>query len=495
MHIVHIASELAPIAKTGGLGDVLYGLCKELVRQGHKVTILLPKYDTINYNLLQNLQVYQRDLWSYDGEHCYHNTIWSATLEELTVFLLEPHHPSYLFSRGTIYGCIDDIDRFFYFSRAAMEFLFKTDLKADLLHVHDWQTALIPVLQQDMYKPLGWKPLKTVLTLHNLEHQGKCSPKDLTRFGLRGNEYLTQDKLQDPQQLDLINTLKGGILYADAITTVSPSYKEEISEAGGGFGLHDVIKQSQKKICGILNGIDEDFWNPKTDKHLKYPFRNIHDLAFVKNDKELNKKSLRAELGLTETNVPIVAYIGRLVEQKGPFLIAEAFKYLLSKGAQCIILGSAYPGEILDFFLKLQSTYKSNPNGKIILAYNESLSHKIYAASDMLLAPSLFEPCGLTQMIALRYGSIPVVRKTGGLADTIFDVDAPSYKESDKNGFTFEKADAKELIQTLDRALKLFEKTPTSWQKLLENGFLKDFSWKKAAKEYSELYSFLNFQT
>ncbi|MBS0628085.1 MAG: glycogen/starch synthase, partial [Verrucomicrobia bacterium] len=239
MHIIHIASELAPIAKVGGLGDVLYGLCKELHRQGHTVTIILPKYDTINYNLLKNLQVHYRDLWSYDGPNSYHNTIWSANLDDLHILLVEAHHPNYPFSRGSIYGSPDDIDRFFYFSRTCMEYLFKSNTKPDILHVHDWQTALIPILQKDMYQALGWKSIKTILTLHNLEHQGKCFPYHLTRTGLKGDDYLFEEKLQDPQNHHLLNILKGAILYADAITTVSSSYKKEIMKPPGGFGLHE----------------------------------------------------------------------------------------------------------------------------------------------------------------------------------------------------------------------------------------------------------------
>ena len=493
MHIIHIASELAPIAKVGGLGDVLYGLCKELVREGHTVHILLPKYDTINYNLLQNLQVYKRDLWSYDGEHCYHNTIWSADLDGLNLLLVETHHPGYLFNRGTIYGCPDDIDRFFYFSRTCMEFIFKSDLLPDVIHVHDWQTALIPLLQQDMYKALGWKPVKIALTLHNLEHQGKCFPHHLTRVGLRGYDYLFSDKIQDPQNPDLVNILKGGIAYSDIITTVSPSYKKEIMTSKEGFGLQDVLKKNQNKLHGILNGIDENFWNPELDIYLTNSFASHPPFTkekweLLQKNKELNKESVRAKLGLAPTKAPLIACIARLVEQKGVFLIAHAFKHILSTGAQCVILGTSSSKEILTIFQELQTTYKSNPNGKIILDYNEPLSHQIYAGSDMLIIPSLFEPCGLTQMIALRYGSIPIVRKTGGLADTVFDIDTASCKASDRNGFTFENPEEKEFSETLDRAIKLWKDNPKAWQKLILQGLTKDFSWKKAAQEYLKLY-------
>ncbi|MBM3199221.1 MAG: glycogen synthase, partial [Chlamydiae bacterium] len=223
MHIVHVCSELAPIAKVGGLADVVYGLSKELIRLGHTVHILLPKYDCIDYSKLQNLQVFYRDLWSYEGPYRYHNTVWSAQVENLLLFLLEPHHPSYFFSRGVLYGCADDIDRFLYFSRAAMEFIYKANLQPDVLHLHDWPTAILPLLQKDMYLSLGHKRCKTVLTLHNLEYQGHCLPKNLSQTGLKGEHYLSPHALQDPVNPHLLNLLKGGILYADVLTTVSPS--------------------------------------------------------------------------------------------------------------------------------------------------------------------------------------------------------------------------------------------------------------------------------
>lgn len=484
MYILHIATELASIAKTGGLGDVTYGLCKELQRQGHQVQVIMPKYDTIDYNKIRDLRVYYRDLWSYDGSERYHNTVWAAETDSLSLLLLEPHHPNYLFSRGTVYGCADDLHRFLYFSRAVTEFLFKSGLRPDILHLHDWPTAIIPVLQKDMYQTLGFAPIKTVLTLHNLEHQGKCFVHELSSTGLNGDAYLQPNSLQDPSDPHLINLLKGGILYADAITTVSPSYKKEILTQKEGFGLQNSLLENEKKLHGILNGIDEDFWNPEIDPHLPNsfpahpPFSNTI-WKQIQEGKALNKAQLRKRLGLEESNVPLVCCIGRIVEQKAPHLIIEAFKYILSKKGQCIILGSPYGDELNRIFHELQYTYKDNPNGMIILEYDEPLSHLLYAASDMLLMPSLFEPCGLSQMIALRYGCIPIVRKTGGLADTI----------TTKNGFIFESPTTKELFATIDEALCLWNNHKDKWLKQMEQGLSQDFSWKSAAKEYLAVYA------
>jgi len=483
MYILHIATELASIAKTGGLGDVTYGLCKELQRQGHQVQVLLPKYDIIDYNKLRDLRVYYRDLWSYDGAERYHNTIWSAEADSLPLLLLEPHHPKYLFNRGVVYGCADDVHRFLYFSRAVTEFLFKSGLRPDIIHLHDWPTALIPTLQKDMYQTLGFAPIKTVLTIHNLEHQGKCFVHELSSTGLNGDAYLQAGLFQDSCDPHLINLLKGGILYADAITTVSPSYKKEIVSDLGGFGLHNTLIDQEKKLYGILNGIDEDFWNPEIDPHLPYPFPAHPPFSpalwkQITEKKSLNKSHLQKRLNLEETNSPLVCCIGRLVEQKAPHLIIAAFKHILSQGGQCVILGSPYGDEIRKSFQELQESCKNTSKGAVILDYDEPLSHLLYAASDMLIMPSLFEPCGLSQMIALRYGCVPIVRKTGGLGDTI----------NTKNGFIFNNPTTEELCKTLDEALCLWKGHKDKWAKLIQQGLSQDFSWTSAAKEYLGVY-------
>lgn len=484
MHIVHISSELAPIAKVGGLGDVVYGLSKELARLGHHVHVILPKYDCIDYSKLQNLRVFYRDLWSYEGPYRYHNTVWSAQVENLSVFLIEPHHPNYFFSRGVLYGCPDDIDRFLYFSRAAMEFLFKSGLQLDVIHVHDWPTAIIPLLQKDMYQSLGWNPSKTVLTLHNLEHQGHCSPKNLSQTGLRGDSYLTPAALQDPNSPLLLNLLKGGIVYADALTTVSPSYEREIKTKGGGHGLEEILKQHQKKLTGILNGIDEDFWNPDKDPFLQANYHAHPPFSSQKWEQVIEKKAenklrLREQLGLEMSNAPLVACVTRLVPQKGPLLIAHAFRHILSAGAQCVILGSLFSDEMRELFSFLKAEYLSSSQGALLFDYNEPLAHMIYAAADILLVPSLFEPCGLSQMIALRYGCVPIVRKTGGLGDTIFE---------GKNGFIFQEMNKEEFNQTIDRAIALYKQDKIAWQKLMQKGMSKDYSWHSAAKDYLQVY-------
>ena len=494
MHIIHFASELAPIAKVGGLGDVVYGLSKELVRLGHTVEIILPKYDCIDYNLLKNIRICYRNLWSYDGAYQYNNTIWAAEVDGLSVLLIEPHHPNYLFSRGSIYNCEDDIDRFLYFSRTAMEFLFKSQRNLDVLHLHDWTVAIAPVLLQEMYLPLGMKQIPTVLTLHNVEHQGKCSPKNLSQIGLRGELYLQPSKLQDPKNPLLINLLKGGITYATALTTVSPAYEKEIQTPLGGHGLETLFYAHKEKITGILNGIDEDFWNPELDLYLTSRFNTYAPfsplkLKEIEEKKADNKKELQKKLGLEESkDRPLIVCISRLVQQKSPLLIAHAFRHVLAKGGQCVILGSTDCEKTEKLFTDLSLEHSSTHQGAILLKYNEPLSHLIYAASDLFVVPSLFEPCGLTQMIALRYGSIPVVRKTGGLSDTIFDVDSDAHPKSQRNGFVFKNPTKKDLTEALDRAMTLYKTDKEKWTDLQKQGMQMDYSWKKAGQKYCTLY-------
>lgn len=498
MYIVHIATELAPVAKVGGLGDVIYGLSKELARQGHTVEIILPKYDCLSFSELKNLKVEHRELWSFDGPQRFNNTVWSANVDGLKLLLIEPHHPQYYFSRGVIYGCHDDIDRFTYFSRVAMEYLFKTGKQPDAIHVHDWPTALVPVLYKDLYKPLGYKTAGTVLTIHNVEHQGKCQPHNLSRVGLRGDSYLVPEKMQDPFSSNLVNLLKGGIEYADRVTTVSPTYEKEIQTPEGGFGLQDVLIKNYKKLKGILNGIDEDFWNPEKDPYLiqKYPTHGIakDKLSDVLKGKKENKRYLRTHLRLKDSDAPLVASVTRLVPQKSPGLIKHALTRTVEKGGQFILLGSSPINHVHKEFEALQELLKDDGNATILLDKDEALAHLIFSAADMFIIPSLFEPCGLTQLIALRYGAVPIARMTGGLVDTVFDCDKSTRPADERNGFTFDFPDSKGVDWALLRALECYKKEPQKWQSLMLNGMRQDFSWKHAAPEYIALYRELPVQ-
>lgn len=487
MYIIHIAPELAPVAKVGGLADVVFGLARETQKGGHLVEVIIPKYDSIDYSQLHHLRPEYRDLWSFDGSSQYHNTIWSAEVEELKLFLVEPHHPSYFFSRGAIYGFADDIGRFTYFSRTVLEYLFKSGKRPDILHIHDWPTSVVAVLYKEMYIPLGFRVKGVVLTIHNLQYQGVCKPDDLTRIGLRGIDYLTPNKLQHPLMPHEINLVKGGIEYADFITTVSPTYQEEIKTPRGGHGLHQTLMQHEDKLCGILNGIDFKYWNPKTDPFL---FER-YSVETVFRGKYLNKINFRKKLGFKPSKAPLICSISRLDSQKGIGLIVYTLKHTVEKEGQFVLIGSSSNQEIELAFKSLQKELIKNKNVLIYLEYNEELAHQAYAASDMIVIPSLFEPCGLTQMIALRYGAVPLVRSTGGLADTIFDVDTSQKSVDERNGFCFEFPDRSGVEWALNRALSCYKETPERWKQIVFSGMNTDFSWERSSNAYIEIYQCL----
>ncbi len=493
MRIVHLCSELSPIVKIGGLADVVFSLAKEIANRGEQVEILLPKYDCLDYSALKNLHIEMRDLISYEGFQKINNTIWSAELGKLKILLLEAHHPGLYFSRGRVYGATDDIDRFVYFSRAAMEYLFKSNNHPDIIHLHDWPTALAAVLQKDMYSLLGMKNVRIMLTIHNIFHQGKCSPFNLDQAGLLGKSYLYPDKMQDPLIPSLVNLMKGGMLYADTVVTVSPTYRHEIMTVEGGYGLHEESKKIANKLWGILNGIDYEVWNPANDPHLVKHFsaencdvdEHMKEIIDAKHE---NRRFLQMHLAMKATQTPLVACISRLVPQKAPDLIKACLFRTLEKGGQFVFLGSHAPNDLEEEFLKLRQELHGNPNVAIWLDQDEALAHLLFASSDILVVPSIFEPCGLTQMIGLRYGSVPVVRETGGLADTVFDVDTAHVEEKRRNGFTFKYPDVNGLRWALDRAILCMTSDPKRWQEIQRRGLKSDFSWKNSAQDYLELY-------
>jgi starch synthase len=493
MHIVHIASELTPIAKVGGLADVLSGLSRELSWKKHDVDIIIPKYDCMDSNQVRDLAVdYQNLLSFYNGEW-HRNTVWVGWVENLKVYFIEPHHPHYFFNRGCYYGCDDDIERYLYFSRAALEFLYKKLLRPDIIHLHDWQTAAIAPLYKDMYNALGFNKSKLVFTIHNIEYQGKCAVPDLDRIGLKGSSYLEPSKLQDNNYPQSINLLKGAIVYSDFITTVSPNYAKEVQTPEGGKGLDKTLLQYTLKFQGILNGIDYSYWNPEIDRYLPAHFSS-REFPLNKKDKlTLDKKSyiksiLRQKLSLSEEYRPIVGCIARLVPQKGPELIKYAIKRTLELSGQFVLLGSSPIPEISKQFHELKHLYLDHPHVSLNLHHQEELAHLIYAGADMFIVPSIFEPCGLTQLIALKYGTVPIVRHTGGLADTVFDIDQSTKKNEERNGYSFEQPTPEGVKSALDRAVHCWFENPDKWHKLLINGMNIDYSWNSPSNLYIAIY-------
>lgn len=493
MYFIHIGSEMAPVAKVGGLGDVILGLSRELSWKGHDVDIIIPKYDCMDSDKVRDLSIHMRDLMSFYQGEWYSNTIWMGWVENLKVYFVEPHHPRHFFDRGCFYGCEDDIERYLYFSRTAMEFLYKKQLNPDILHIHDWQTAAIPLLYREMYNQLGYSKPKLIFTIHNIEYQGRCSPSDLLSIGLK-EELDLHPNLKDPIDPKLVNLMKGAINYSDYITTVSPTYSKEVLTQEGGKGLEKVLKSHSHKFKGVLNGIDYSYWNPELDPYLPAHFSPREEPENKKDRNTLDRKgflkmALRHRVGLAEGHKPIIGCVTRLVPQKGIELIKAALEFTLKHNGQFVLLGSSPIPEITTEFLEIKHRYDDDPNIQLILHHEEELAHIIYAGTDIFIVPSIFEPCGLTQMIALKYGSIPVVRTTGGLADTIFDIDNDPEAETIGNGFTFSEPKPKEIENALSRAFEAWFHDQDRWRHLMIKGMNIDHSWDKPANVYLGIYN------
>ncbi|NOZ69936.1 MAG: glycogen synthase [Deferribacteres bacterium] len=487
MFIVMITSECAPAAKVGGLADVVFGLSRELEIRGNDVEIILPKYDCMRYDHIYALQAAYNDLWvPYYGQwvHC---TVYFGFVHGRKCFFIEPHSDRNFFNRGIFYGHHDDPERFAFFCRAALEFMLKSNKHPDIIHCHDWQTGLVPVLLFDIYKYLGMSHPRVCYTLHNMKHQGVTGDFILREVGLDNTGYyMHYDRLRDNFNPHAINLMKGGIVYSNFVTTVSPTYAEEIKYSDQNFGLGHTLHIHAVKFGGVLNGIDYDVWNPEIDRYIPYNY-GIGNIEA----KYGNKESLRHRLLLRQEFKPIIAYIGRLDSQKGVHLIRHAIFYALERGCQFVLLGSGPDHEINNYFLHLKHQLNDNPDCHLEIGYNEELAHLIYAGADMIIVPSLFEPCGLTQMIAMKYGTVPIVRHTGGLADTVFDADYAHKPYHERNGYVFHHFNYEGLESAMSRAIGMWYSYPQYFRELMINGMRYDYSWKNPGGHYLNIYEYI----
>ncbi|SPQ01853.1 Glycogen synthase 2 [Candidatus Sulfobium mesophilum] len=488
MYIVMVTAECAPVAKVGGLADVVYGLAHELEIRGNDVEIILPKYDCMRHDQIYGMQKIFNDLWVPFYDRRIHCSVFFGFVHGRKCFFIEPHSEKNFFNRGVYYGHQDDPERFTFFSRAALEFMFKTGKSPDVIHCHDWQTGIVPVLLFDIYKNLGMTHPRVCFTLHNLKHQGVTGGFILNAVGLgRAEHYFHHDRLRDNFYPGAINLMKAGIVYSNFVTTVSPSYAWEIQNTSLSYGLGQTLNTHAQKFGGVLNGIDYDVWNPAIDRHI--PHRYAVNTGQEKKYK--NKEALRNRLLLRQDYKPIVAYIGRLDHQKGVDLIRDSIFYSLANGCQFVLLGSSPDHGINNYFLSLKRQLNDNPDCHLEIGFDEELSHLIYAGSDMIVLPSLFEPCGLTQMIALKYGTVPVVRATGGLRDTVFDADYSSRPYHERNGYVFNDFNFKGLESALHRAIGMWYAYPQHFRELIVNGMRYDFSWNHPGRHYLNIYEYI----
>jgi starch synthase len=485
MYIVQIASECAPVIKAGGLGDVVYGLSRELEKSGHCVEVILPKYDCMRYDHIWGLHEAYRGLWVPWNGGVVNCTVHCGWVHGQLCFFIEPHCDESYFHRGVYYGATDDNMRFAFFSKAALEFLLKSNKRPDVIHCHDWQTGLLPVMLFEMYKYQGMETQRVCYTIHNFKHQGISGVEVLWATGLnRESYYFHYDRLMDNFNPLALNLMKGGIVYSNAFNTVSPHHAWEAQNTEIGCGLGGTIERHKNKFSGILNGISYEMWNPEDDALIP-----AHYSIETFEKKAKNKSALRERLLLAESDKPLVCFIGRLDSQKGVHLVHHAIYYAMHRGAQFVLLGSATEPSLNSWFWHEKSYLNENPDCHLELAYNEELAHLIYAAADMIVVPSNYEPCGLTQVISLKYGTVPVVRGVGGLVNTVFDYDYDeTHPLDERNGFVFYQQDKYALETAMNRALDLYYNEPELFQKLACRGMAYDYSWKDSAATYLALY-------
>ena len=468
MKVCFIAAEAAPFVKVGGLGDVIGSLPKSLRELGVDARVILPLYSSIDRERFGlKYKAYQFVDLGWRHSYC---GIFETEVDGVPCYFVDNEQ---YFNRDSIYGQIDDGERFAFFSKAALEILPALDFKPDVVNVNDWHTAL-SVIYLDVLKSHEaefYKDMKSVLSIHNIEFQGKFNPYEMGNlFGLE-NKYF--DALIYNGDLNL---LKGAIQLADRVNTVSETYAREILDPYFSYGLDKILNVEQGKLRGILNGIDVDKFNPKTDPMIPVNY----DLKTFE-DKVQNKLAFQKEMDLeVNADIPLIGMVTRLTHQKGIDLILQASEDILRTGAQLVILGTG--DAHYESALRSLEHYRHDRVRSILLFSNE-MSATIYAASDLFLMPSKTEPCGLSQLISMRYGTVPVVHRVGGLRDTVIP-----FTGVEGNGFTFESFQAGDMMDAIYRAVTCFYQSPDEWKQIIKNNLQKDVSWEQSAKKYLDLY-------
>ena len=474
--VVFIGSECYPFVKTGGLGDVMYALPKALVKQNCDVKVILPRYKCIPWKY-QEKMVYRG---SFDMTLCsdgrsFYVGIMEYVWDGVVYDFIDNEE---FFSDGNPYtNLIDDIPKYCYFAKAALAALNYMDWIPDIIHCHDWQAALVPVYLRTMFENTRLTTAKTILTIHNLRFQGIYNIPTIRYWSGLPDYVFNKDALK--QSYNDANMLKGGLTYANMITTVSNTYAGEIQTAYYGENLDAHMRYHNQKLRGIVNGIDVDIWNTATDERIYEQY----DITNVLEKKKENKRRLQEELGLVQDDHKfVIGLISRLTDQKGLDLVNAIIPQIMDEHTQIVVLGTGDP-QYENSFRYYENAYKGNVCSNIM--YDETRAHRIYAGADALLVPSQFEPCGLTQLIAMHYGTVPIVRETGGLKDT---VEPYNMFYNTGNGFTFDRYDAGLLLDAINRAKTVYFTNRWCWDEMVQRDMDKIVSWDNAAKQYKNLY-------
>lgn len=472
MNILFAAAEAWPFIKTGGLADVIGALPKALKQAGHDVRIVMPKYKEIQPIYLERIEHLTETIVPVGWRKQYAG-IQVLQFEGIPVYFIDNE---YYFGRAGVYGHWDDGERFAFLNRAILEILPIIEFIPDILHCHDWHTAMVPLLLREHYSHLpDYQNISTVFTIHNLLYQGIFPYEVLGDLLSLPHHYFTPEGVEYNGN---VSFMKAGLVFADHVTTVSPTYANEIRSEYYGYGMEGLLRALGGRLSGIVNGIDTSVYNPSTDRDISVKYRTSL------SKKRENKLLLQEELGLpVAPGIPLIAMVTRLVEPKGLDLVVRMMdEWLHFDDVQFIVLGTgdrAYE----DWFK--EAAYRHPEKLAARIQFSEGLSRRFYAGSDMFLMPSRFEPCGISQLLAMRYGSIPVVRETGGLNDT---VQAYNENTGEGNGFTFRNFNAHDLMYTLRRGVS-FYRQPKEWSNIVKNAFSGDYSWNRSAQEYEAIYA------
>lgn len=474
MKVLFVSAEGAPFFKTGGLGDVAYALPKELRRQGVDIRVVLPLYTQMPQKYLDQLE----DVTHFHIELGYKSAyvgVKTLTLENVKYYFIDNLE---YFDRDQIYGQDDDGERFGYFDLAVIEMMEKVDFIPDIIHVNDWQTAMIPALLVDRYHWVeGYKNIRKVLTIHNIRFQGWQNENVLHNIFKTTHSIFHEDGVKKENQ---VNYLKAGINFADRVTTVSPNYAHEIQSPEFGEKLDGELRHVSWKLSGIINGIDYDQNNPATDPYIA----KNYDQSNVAEGKRANKMALQDRVGLeVDPDVPLLGVVTRLTDQKGMQLLQEKAEELMkNRNVQVVVLGTG--DEQFEHSFRYFE-WKYSGQFCAYIDFDVELAQQIYAGSDIFLMPSAFEPCGLSQMISMRYGTLPIVHETGGLSDTV----QPYNKYTGEgNGFSFQLFTGDIFLEIIHNALNVYENAPYIWNQLIQNAMSTDFRWEEPAKAYINLY-------
>ena len=473
MKILFASSEVAPFIKTGGLADVAGSLPKALAQAGHEVKVILPLYEGIGgeWRSQMTFLKYFNVTLSWRQVYC---GVFSLERDGVTYWFVDNE---YYFKRSSIYGHYDDGERFAYFSRAVVEAVGWLDWRPDVLHCNDWQTALVPIyLLEEKYRIPQLGRAKSVFTIHNIEYQGRYGDQVLEDVIGLDKSYFNEGMLA---YHDDVNLMKGAIMASNFVTTVSPTYANELKIPFYAHGMDGVINQQSGKVQGILNGIDMDLYNPATNPGLASNFTADDPVE----GKLACKLALQRAVGLQENaDVPIIACISRLVGHKGFSLVTDVLHQIMGMNVQMVVLGTG-DWQFEEAFRNAQQQYPGRFSAQI--TYSGPLSTMIYAGADLFLMPSVSEPCGLSQMIAMRYGTVPIVRETGGLKDTVFPYNKFT---GEGRGFTFTDINANDMLWVIREAVDLYYNNKEAWRGLQKEGMTADFSWDHSAQQYLDIY-------